>query len=104
MCPLTTGQLLYLPLLDPDLVLVIILSLLSFLHGGSKLREKFLFSHCPVFCPFSNPSPRISRSVSTSSPAEINGSVTAKTAVNSVVCLLTTNVGRNNGTVITIWN
>ena len=57
-----------------------------------------------VLCSFSNPSLRISRSVSTaSSPAEINGSVTAKTAVNSAVCLLTTKVS-HNGTVTTIWN
>lgn len=57
-----------------------------------------------VLCTFSNPNLSISRSVSTSTvPAEINGSVTGKTAVNSAVCLLTTKIS-HNGMVTTSWN
>lgn len=61
-------------------------------------------SYSGILCSFSNPSLYISRATSSSStPAEVNGSVTAKTAVNSSVCLLTTKVS-HGGTVTTIWN
>lgn len=69
-----------------------------------KITNGRNLNYSGVLCSFSNPRLRISRSVSTSSsPAEINGSVTAKTAVNSAVCLLTTKIS-HSGTVTTIWN
>lgn len=46
MCPLTTGQLLYLPLLDPDLILVILFPRSPF---STSTRVFFLSIASPPF-------------------------------------------------------